>query len=104
MYTTYECLPPVSSQTKAYLTLNSFEKGVDGGGPTKCGNQYHFDDTVVTLFTRWFNNKSRGCDADHDYQPPCPNNIVDASRAIWKALRVPLNEWVGFDITWSDDA
>ncbi|TKY65471.1 Ripening-related protein 3 [Spatholobus suberectus] len=32
MYTTYECSPPVSSHTKAYLTLNSFEKGGDGGG------------------------------------------------------------------------
>ena len=44
----------------------------------------------------------KGCDADHDYQPPCPNNIVDASRAVWKALGVPKNEWGGFDITWSD--
>ncbi|KAK7374243.1 hypothetical protein VNO80_07671 [Phaseolus coccineus] len=87
------------------------------------------DDTpVVALSTGWFNHKSRclhnitisgngrsvvamvvdecdstkGCDADHDYQPPCPNNIVDASRAVWKALGVPPNEWGGLDITWSD--
>ncbi|KAH1235088.1 putative ripening-related protein 2 [Glycine max] len=129
MYTTYECSPPMSSHTKAYLTLNSFEKGGDGGGPSECDNQYHSDDTpVVALSTGWFDHKRRclhnitisgngrsvvamvvdqcdsrkGCDADHDYQPPCPNNIVDASRAVWKALGVPKNDWGGFDITWSD--
>ncbi|KAF4394118.1 hypothetical protein F8388_017931 [Cannabis sativa] len=33
-------------------------------------------------------DSTAGCDADHDYQPPCPNNIVDASKAVWKALGV----------------
>lgn len=111
------------------ISLNSFQKGGDGGGPSECDNQYHSDDTpVVALSTGWFNHKGRclhnitisgngrsvvamvvdqcdsrkGCDADHDYQPPCPNNIVDASMAVWKALGVPKNEWGGFDITWSD--
>jgi hypothetical protein len=72
---------------------------------------------VVALSTRWFNHKRRclkyitihengnnvkvkvvdecdstiGCEADHDYQPPCPNNIVDASQVVWKALGVPKN-------------
>ncbi|KAJ1375323.1 RlpA-like domain superfamily [Sesbania bispinosa] len=60
MYTTYECSPPVSTYTKAYLTLNSFQKGGDGGGPSECDNQYHSDDTpVVALSTGWFNNKGR---------------------------------------------
>ena len=31
-YTTYKCSPAVSRHTKAELTLNSFEKGGDGGG------------------------------------------------------------------------
>ncbi|KAF4348700.1 hypothetical protein F8388_013771 [Cannabis sativa] len=102
-------------KTKAVLTINSFEKGGDGGGPSECDNNYHSDDTpVVALSTGWFNNMQRclqnitiygngrsvsamvvdecdstaGCDADHDYQPPCPNNIVDASKAVWKALGV----------------
>ncbi|XP_018814844.2 putative ripening-related protein 1 [Juglans regia] len=119
----------VSSNTKAYLTLNSFEDGGDGGGLSECDNQYHSDDTpVVALSTGWFNDKSRclnnitisangrnvlamvvdecdstmGCDADHDYQPPCPNNIVDASKAVWEALGVSREEWGGLDITWSD--
>lgn len=129
LYTTYKCSPPVSSHTKAYLTLNSFEAGGDGSRPSKCDNQYHSDDTpVVALSTGWFNNKSRchnniritangrsvvalvvdecdskmGCDKDHDYLPPCANNIVDASKAVWKALGVPLADWGGLDITWSD--
>ncbi|KAF5464239.1 hypothetical protein F2P56_014331 [Juglans regia] len=128
-YTIYKCSPPVSSHTKATLTINSFQKGGDGGGPSECDNKYHPDDTpVVALSTGWFNNKQRclnyitiygngrsvkakvvdecdstmGCDADHDYQPPCPNNIVDASKAVWKALGVPLSDWGELDIYWSD--
>lgn len=126
MYTTYKCSP---AQTKATLTINSFQKGGDGGGPSECDKKYHSDDTpVVALSTGWFNNKKRclnfiningngksvkamvvdecdstmGCDAEHDYQPPCPNNIVDASKAVWKALGVPENDWGDLDVTWSD--
>jgi hypothetical protein len=129
MYTTYKCSPSVSTHTKAYLTLNSFQKGGDGGGPSECDKRYHSDDTpVVALSTGWFNHRSRclnnitisangrsvvamvvdecdstkGCDEEHDYQPPCPNNIVDASKAVWKALNVPKKQWGGLDITWSD--
>ncbi|XWS53306.1 hypothetical protein CRYUN_Cryun11dG0145700 [Craigia yunnanensis] len=42
----------------------------------------------------------RGCDKEHAYQPPCKNNIVDGSDAVWEALR--LNKNVGIvDVTWS---
>ena len=129
LYTIYKCSPQAYGHTKAKLTINSFEKGGDGGGPSECDNQYHSDDTpVVALSTGWFNNKQRclnfitiygngrsvqakvvdecdstmGCDADHDYQPPCPNNIVDASKAVWKALGVPESDWGDLDISWSD--
>ncbi|PPS08122.1 hypothetical protein GOBAR_AA12523 [Gossypium barbadense] len=107
-YTTYKCSPPVSSQTKATLTLNSFERDGDGGAPSECDNQYHSDDDpVVALSTGWAKvvdecDSTMGCDSDHDYQPPCPNNIVDASKAVWKALGVPENDWGGMDIYWSD--
>ncbi|TQD97627.1 hypothetical protein C1H46_016734 [Malus baccata] len=47
-------------------------------------------------------DSTEGCDADHGYQPPCPNNIVDASKAVWDALGVPKDNWGGLDITWSD--
>lgn len=43
-----------------------------------------------------------GSDNEHDYQPPCDSNIVDASRAVWKALGVPEKEWGGLDIHWSE--
>ncbi|KAK3010362.1 hypothetical protein RJ639_010641 [Escallonia herrerae] len=128
-YTTYKCSPSVSSNTKATLTLNSFQKGGDGGGPSECDNQYHSDDTpVVALSTGWYSGGGRchnnivisangrsvramvvdecdstmGCDEDHDYQPPCRNNIVDASKAVWKALGLPEDNWGELDITWTD--
>ncbi|XP_002511842.3 putative ripening-related protein 1 [Ricinus communis] len=129
LYTTYNCSPPVTSRTKGFLTLNSFEKGQDGGGPSECDKKFHSDDIpTVALSTGWFNKMSRcfhnitirgngrsalamvvdecdstkGCDEPHDYQPPCDNNIVDASKAVWKALGVPEHDQGGLDITWSD--
>ena len=128
LYTTYKCSPKVSGHTKATLTLNSFEKDGDGGAPSECDNKYHSDDTpVVALSTGWFKNMKRclhnitiygngrsvnamvvdecdstmGCDSDHDYQPPCRNNIVDASKAVWKALNVPKSKGE-LDIYWTD--
>ncbi|KAL2477718.1 putative ripening-related protein 2 [Forsythia ovata] len=129
LYPTYKCSPPVSAGTKAVLTINSFEKGGDGSAPSECDNKYHSDDTsVVALSTGWYSGGRRclqnitisangqtthamvvderdstsGCDEKHDYQPPFPNNIVDASKAVWKALGVPMTEWGELDITWSD--
>ncbi|KAL8111328.1 kiwellin-1-like [Apium graveolens] len=129
LYNKYKCSPSVSSHTKATLTLNSFQKGGDGGGPSECDGKYHSDHTpVVALSTGWFNNRKRcknfiaihgngksvkamvvdecdstmGCDSEHDYQPPCKNNIVDASKAVWKALGVHESDWGEMDITWSD--
>ncbi|KAL4585539.1 hypothetical protein LXL04_010161 [Taraxacum kok-saghyz] len=101
----------------------------DGGGPSECDKKYHSDDTpVVALSTGWYKGGDRchkyitingngrsvnamvvdecdstmGCDADHDYQPPCPNNIVDASKAVWKALGVSERNWGDLDITWTE--
>nr|GEZ88185.1 hypothetical protein [Tanacetum cinerariifolium] len=90
LYTTYTCSPPVTGGTEATLTLNSFQKGGDGGGPSEChkyitinGNGRSVKAMVVDEC-----DSTMGCDAEHDYQPPCPNNIVDASKAVWKALGV----------------
>ncbi|KAL9450970.1 hypothetical protein AB3S75_012672 [Citrus x aurantiifolia] len=128
LYSIFRCSPPVTGRTKATLTLNSFQKGGDGGGPSECDNQYHPDDEpVVALSTGWYNKGSRclkyiniygngqsvkakvvdecdstmGCDSDHDYQPPCRNNIVDASKAVWEALGVPKSQGE-MEIYWSD--
>ncbi|TVT97891.1 hypothetical protein EJB05_56817, partial [Eragrostis curvula] len=128
-YPQYHCSPPVTSSTKAVLTLNSFEKGKDGGGPSECDNAYHKDqEKVVALSTGWFSNMARcghqikitaangnsvyakvvdecdsvhGCDDEHNFEPPCDNNIVDASPAVWDALGLDQN--IGMvDITWSE--
>ncbi|KAL5996064.1 hypothetical protein ACLOJK_026137 [Asimina triloba] len=128
-YPQYHCSPPVTGNTDAHMTINSFAAGGDGGGPSECDNQYHSDkEMVVALSTGWYHGGSRclqkirinangqsvlakvvdecdsvnGCDADHDYQPPCPNNIVDASPAVWKALGIPDSDVGDYDITWSD--
>nr|GEU43715.1 hypothetical protein [Tanacetum cinerariifolium] len=95
------------------MTQIVMSRGGDGGDPSECDKHYHSDDTpVVALSTGWYKGGDRchkyitingngrsvkamvvhqcdstmGCDAEHDYQPPYPNNIVDASKALWKAL------------------
>ena len=43
-----------------------------------------------------------GCDDEHNFEPPCDNNIVDASPAVWDALG--LDQSVGMvDISWSEE-
>ncbi|PIN22857.1 hypothetical protein CDL12_04453 [Handroanthus impetiginosus] len=109
-YDVYKCSPKVSAKTKAVLTINGFGKG-DG----EHGKYHSNDKLIVALSSGWFNKMKRcfknitihgngksvnamvvdecdstmGCDKEHDYQPPCPNYIVDASKAVWKALGVP---------------
>ncbi|KAK9002986.1 hypothetical protein V6N11_060560 [Hibiscus sabdariffa] len=127
-YPTYTCSPPVTSSTRAKLTNNDFSQGGDGGGPSECDEHYHENsELIVALSTGWYNGGSRcgkmilirasngrsvkakvvdecdsrhGCDEEHAYQPPCKNNIVDGSDAVWSALG--LNKDVGIvDVTWS---
>ncbi|CAI9095473.1 OLC1v1031431C1 [Oldenlandia corymbosa var. corymbosa] len=130
-YKTYTCSPDITSETRATLTINSFEKNGDGGGPSECDGHYHSDSIpIVALSTGWYKGGSRcfnnitiryngrsvsamvvdecdstmGCDEDHDYQPPCPNNIVDGSKAVWEALGISDPDDVGsLDITWSEN-
>ena len=43
----------------------------------------------------------RGCDEEHSDQPPCKNNIVNGSDAVWSALGLDTN--LGeVDVTWSE--
>ncbi|CAI9105038.1 OLC1v1003867C1 [Oldenlandia corymbosa var. corymbosa] len=110
--------PPVTSSTPGLLTLNSFASG-GGSGPSACDERFHSnDEKIVALSTGWFAGGSRcgrriqirakngrsvfakvvdECDSVRD---GCRNNIVDASDAVWKALK--LNEDDGIvPITWS---
>ncbi|KAJ4725077.1 Kiwellin [Melia azedarach] len=127
-YPTYTCSPPVTSSTKAKLTNNDFSEGGDGGAPSECDGKYHDNsELVVALSTGWYNGGSRcgkmikitanngrsvrakvvdecdsmrGCDKEHAGQPPCNNNIVDGSDAVWNALG--LDKDIGIvDVTWS---
>ncbi|CAL1378676.1 unnamed protein product [Linum trigynum] len=110
-YMAYHFSPPVSRKrsTKALLTLNGFEKGKDGGGPSECDNKFHSDNKrIVALSTGWSTRSgdecasAEVCNATHDYQSPCPNNVVDASKAVWKDLGVPSMDWGSLKGTWSD--
>ncbi|KAK2988803.1 hypothetical protein RJ640_004105 [Escallonia rubra] len=127
-YPKYECSPKVTSSTPAKLTNNDFSEGGDGGGPSECDGQYHANsERVVALSTGWYSGGSRcgkmvritasngesvtakivdecdsmnGCDQEHAGQPPCKNNIVDASNAVWNALGLNIDLGV-VDVTWS---
>ncbi|KAJ3681957.1 hypothetical protein LUZ60_014530 [Juncus effusus] len=130
-YPQYECSPAVTDYTPATLTWNDFSEGGDGGDPASCTNKYYKDsELVVALSTGWYNHDSRclkkikivaengksvlatvvdecdsvnGCDSAHADQPPCENNIVDASQAVWDALGLDTN--LGeVDVHWSDVA
>ncbi|XAR59993.1 hypothetical protein NMG60_11033200 [Bertholletia excelsa] len=126
-YPIYDCSPPITAATPAKLTNNDFSAGGDGGGPSECDDKYHSNnELIVALSTGWFNKRSRcgkmisirangksvlakvvdecdsmhGCDSEHAGQPPCDNNIVDGSDAVWSALG--LNKDAGIvDVTWS---
>ncbi|KAK3442330.1 hypothetical protein EUGRSUZ_B02524 [Eucalyptus grandis] len=125
----YHCSPPVTSSTPATLTNNDFSEGGDGGGPSECDDSYHKNsELIVALSTGWYADGSRcanriritstktrrsviakvvdecdsmnGCDGEHAGQPPCKNNIVDGSNAVWHALGLDIE--VGEeDVTWS---
>ncbi|XP_047052570.1 putative ripening-related protein 2 [Lolium rigidum] len=128
-YPTYRCSPPVTSSTRAVMTLNDFDEGGDGGDPSECDGVFHKNtERVVALSTGWYSGNSRcgrniriranggsvlakvvdecdsmnGCDREHAFQPPCRNNIVDASKAVWNALGITGEEVGEYDITWSD--
>ncbi|KAB2626414.1 kiwellin-like [Pyrus ussuriensis x Pyrus communis] len=121
----FKCSPPVTSSTSAKLTLNDFSEGGDGGGTSECDGKFHPNsERVVALSTGWYdicgrliritasNGRSvtakvvdecdsvNGCDSEHAGQPPCKNNIVDGSAAVWNVLG--LNQDLGIvDVTWS---
>ncbi|KAK8979920.1 hypothetical protein V6N11_066119 [Hibiscus sabdariffa] len=107
--------PPVSRHTKAELTLQSYDHGGNeiDSQVAKCYGTYQNDDElVVALSTGWYDNGNRclkfinirgngrrvramvidecvstgGCDDSHDYEPPCGNTIVRASKGVWSAL------------------
>lgn len=124
----YQCSPRVSSSTQALLTWNDFSDGGSGGGPSECYGKYqNNNENIVALSTGWYKGGSRcgqmvriiarngrsvtakvvdecdsvnGCDEEHAWQPPCRNNIVDGSVAVWNALGLNTDDGV-VPVTWS---
>uniref|UniRef100_A0A6N2MDN0 Kiwellin-like n=1 Tax=Salix viminalis TaxID=40686 RepID=A0A6N2MDN0_SALVM len=114
--------------TCAKLTLNNFSEGGDGGAPSECDESYHAKtELVVALSTGWYAGGSKcgqmiritaatgssvtakvvdecdsehGCDGEHAYQPPCENNVVDGSDAVWEALGLDKDKGVE-SVKWS---
>lgn len=43
-----------------------------------------------------------GCDVAQGNSPPCVENVVMASSAVWDQLGVPQSQSNELDITWSD--
>uniref|UniRef100_K4AJM3 Uncharacterized protein n=1 Tax=Setaria italica TaxID=4555 RepID=K4AJM3_SETIT len=89
----YHCSPPVTSNNRAVLTLNSLEneKCKKSDDPSECFNSYHGGEVmVVVLSTGWFNITL------------CTIRFVDASAAAWNSLGLDQSICEQ-DITWSDE-
>ncbi|CAB4282744.1 unnamed protein product [Prunus armeniaca] len=126
-FPTYTCSPPVMPPTSAKLTHNDFSKGGEGGAESECDNQFHKNtEKIVALSTGWFSGRcnmtiiitavsngmsveakvvdqcdsQNGCDDEHGFLPPCENNIVDGSSAVWEALSLDT-EPGSAEVTWS---
>ncbi|CAD6213009.1 unnamed protein product [Miscanthus lutarioriparius] len=59
-YTTFACSPPVTTRTRATLTLNSFAKGGDGGGASSCTGTFFDDDVKVVALSTGGSTKGSG--------------------------------------------
>ncbi|XP_024996418.1 putative ripening-related protein 2 [Cynara cardunculus var. scolymus] len=113
------CISAQPSNIAATMTINSFEKGGSGGDPSECDGKYHSNETpIVALSSQWYDHgkrcfkyiniyyKDKSTQAmvvdECDSSKGCANDIVDASKAVWKALAVPGSEWGETKVTWSD--
>ncbi|XVE77116.1 hypothetical protein DITRI_Ditri13aG0036200 [Diplodiscus trichospermus] len=107
IYTIYDCSPHVSSHTKANLTLKSFDRGGNGGwfdGEARCLKDINIHGNGESVMAKVVDqcDSTMGCDSDHNYEPPCENNIVRATKGVWNALGVPKTQWSRMEIHWSD--
>ncbi|XP_028070648.1 kiwellin-like [Camellia sinensis] len=109
------------------LTNRDFTEG-GYGWKSECNGEYHQRaERVVALLTGWYNGESMcvkmvlvlsgngrkvrakvvdecdslgGCDEMHGGQPPCGNNVVAGSDAVWNGL--VLDKGLGVvDVAWS---
>ncbi|KAL2892235.1 putative ripening-related protein 1 [Bienertia sinuspersici] len=76
----------------------------DGGG--RCGKALEITGNGRSVKAKVVDecDSTKGCGAKEGYQPPCGYNIVAASKAVWRGLGVPQNQWGQLNITWADNA
>jgi len=71
-------------------------------GRSKCGSMIRISANGRSVTAKVVDecDSMHGCDSEHANQPPCKNNIVDGSDAVWDALG--LDKEVGVvPVTWS---
>lgn len=124
----YDCSPPVLTRgsTPAKLKYRDFQYSF----PSECdGKLYPATERVAAMSTGWFNRGSRcgqmirvfggdgrsvvaevvdecvsfrGCDEESEGKPPCGNDIIEGSEAVWKGLGLNNNDYSdGVNVTWS---
>ena len=70
----------------------------------RCGHRIKISANFNSVYAKVVDecDSVHGCDDDHNFKPPCDNNIVDASPAVWDALG--LDQSIGMvDVTWSEE-
>ncbi|XP_048141413.1 kiwellin-1-like [Rhodamnia argentea] len=98
-FTAYKCSPTVRRRTKWRYRLAWFNN------EKRCGKEITIHGNGRSLKVKVADecSSTMGCDTAHDFRPPCPNYIVDASRAVWNALGIPEGDWGWMEIFWSED-
>lgn len=105
--------------TPAVMTVNGFQNGEEGG-PSECDGHFHSDgEMIVALSTGWYagghrchrtiritsERTGRSVEArvvdECDSRRGCRDNIVDSSKAVWRALGLDTNAGE-VPVTWSD--
>uniref|UniRef100_K4AMC7 RlpA-like protein double-psi beta-barrel domain-containing protein n=1 Tax=Setaria italica TaxID=4555 RepID=K4AMC7_SETIT len=69
-----------------------------------CGHHIKISANGNSVYTKVVDecDSVHGCDDEHNFEPPCDNNIVDASLVVWDALG--LDQSLGMvDITWFEE-
>ncbi|KAL6883324.1 hypothetical protein ACP4OV_010738 [Aristida adscensionis] len=112
--------PSPGGGTRAVMTVNGFQRGEEGGGPSECDGHFHSDgEMIAALSTPWYahgrrcHKKIRITSAHNgrtvearvvdecDTGGGCRGNVVDTSRAVWEALGLDTSAGV-VPVTWSD--
>ncbi|CAN0886573.1 Ripening-related protein grip22 [Linum grandiflorum] len=101
------------------MTINGFQKGQDGGGPSECDGKYHSNNQkIVALSSHWYHGRCGKCIRikwrgksttakvvdECDTSGGCKTNIVDASKAVWNSLGIKKgsSQFGETGVTWEE--